>query len=50
MGTATLIDPGAAVEAARGIALYLKEKRLASPLELRGRLRVPAAFDDGEPA
>jgi dihydroorotate dehydrogenase (NAD+) catalytic subunit len=49
MGTATLIDPAAAVEAARGIALYLKEKRLASPLELRGRLRVPAAFGEGEP-
>jgi dihydroorotate dehydrogenase (NAD+) catalytic subunit len=46
MGTATLIDPGAVVEAARGIALYLKEKRLASPLDLRGRLRVPAAFGD----
>jgi dihydroorotate dehydrogenase (NAD+) catalytic subunit len=46
MGTATLVDPGAVVEAARGIALYLKEKRLASPLDLRGRLRVPAAFGD----
>ena len=46
VGTATLIDPAAPVEVARGIALYLKEKRLASPADLRGRLRVPAALDE----
>ncbi len=48
VGTATLIDPGAPVEIARGIALYLRDKRLASPADLRGRLRVPAAFDIAE--
>lgn len=45
VGTATLIDPAAAVEVARGVALYLKEKRLASPADLRGRLRVPAVYE-----
>jgi dihydroorotate dehydrogenase (NAD+) catalytic subunit len=45
VGTATLIDPAAPVEVARGIAAYLKEKRIASPMDLRGRLRVPRAFD-----
>ncbi len=43
VGTATLIDPSAPVEIARGVAAYLKEKRIGSPAELRGRLRVPAA-------
>jgi dihydroorotate dehydrogenase (NAD+) catalytic subunit len=42
VGTATLIDPAAPVEVARGIADYLKEKRLTSPMDLRGRVRVPA--------
>ena len=46
VGTATLIDPAAPIEVARGIALYLKEKRLASPADLRGRLRVPAALEN----
>ena len=45
VGTATLIDPAAPVEVARGVAGYLKEKRFGSPAELRGRLRVPAALD-----
>ncbi len=45
VGTATLIDPSAPVDVARGIAAYLKEKRLASPLDLRGRLRVPQVID-----
>lgn len=45
VGTATLIDPSAPVEVARGVSNYLKEKRFASPADLRGRLRVPAAFD-----
>jgi dihydroorotate dehydrogenase (NAD+) catalytic subunit len=45
VGTATLIDPTAPVEVARGVALFLKEKRFSTPADLRGRLRVPAAFD-----
>ena len=45
VGTATLVDPSAPVEVARGVSNYLKEKRFASPADLRGRLRVPTAFD-----
>jgi dihydroorotate dehydrogenase (NAD+) catalytic subunit len=45
VGTATLIDPAAPVEVARGLAGYLKEKRFGSPAELRGRLRVPARLE-----
>jgi dihydroorotate dehydrogenase (NAD+) catalytic subunit len=41
VGTATLIDPASPVEIARGIAAYLKDKGLASPEDVRGRLRVP---------
>jgi hypothetical protein len=41
-----LIDPSASVEIARGVSNYLKEKRFASPADLRGRLRVPAEFAD----
>lgn len=44
LGTATLIDPSAPVQVAKGIARYLKAKNLASPADVRGRLRVPAAF------
>jgi hypothetical protein len=29
------------------VAMYLKDKRLASPADLRGRLRLPAALDLG---
>jgi dihydroorotate dehydrogenase (NAD+) catalytic subunit len=42
VGTATLVDPSAPVEVARGVSNYLKEKRFASPADLRGRLRMPA--------
>jgi dihydroorotate dehydrogenase (NAD+) catalytic subunit len=42
VGTALLIDPTAHVEIARGIVGYLREKGFASPLDLRGRLRVGA--------
>jgi dihydroorotate dehydrogenase (NAD+) catalytic subunit len=49
VGTATLIDPSAPVEVARGVSTYLKEKRFSSPADLRGRLRVPAAFDVDPP-
>ena len=45
VGTATLIDPSSPIEVARGVSDYLKEKRFASPADLRGRLRMPAAFD-----
>jgi dihydroorotate dehydrogenase (NAD+) catalytic subunit len=45
VGTATLIDPSAPIEVGRGVSNYLKEKRFSSPADLRGRLRVPAAFD-----
>ena len=44
VGTATLIDPSAPVSVAQGIVRYLKAKGLASPADLRGRLRVPASF------
>jgi dihydroorotate dehydrogenase (NAD+) catalytic subunit len=44
VGTAALIDPAAPVAVAQGIARYLAAKRLASPLDIRGRLRVPASF------
>jgi dihydroorotate dehydrogenase (NAD+) catalytic subunit len=44
VGTATLIDPTAPVLVAKGIASYLKAKNVGSPADVRGRLRVPAAF------
>ncbi|MEX1264052.1 MAG: dihydroorotate dehydrogenase [Actinomycetota bacterium] len=44
VGTATLIDPGAPVMVAQGVVRYLKDKGLASPTDLRARLRVPASF------
>jgi len=44
VGTAVLVDPASPVDIARGIAGYLKEKGLASPGDLRARLRVPAGF------
>jgi dihydroorotate dehydrogenase (NAD+) catalytic subunit len=46
--TAVLIDPASPVEIARGIAGYLKAKGLASPGDLRARLRVPAGFREPE--
>jgi dihydroorotate dehydrogenase (NAD+) catalytic subunit len=44
VGTAVLVDPASPVDIARGIAGYLKEKGLASPGDLRARLRVPTGF------
>ncbi len=44
VGTATLVDPAAPVEIAKDIARYLKSKNLVSPEDVRGRLRVPAAY------
>jgi dihydroorotate dehydrogenase (NAD+) catalytic subunit len=43
VGTAVLIDPSAPVDIARGLVGYLRDKGLASPAELRGRLRLPDA-------
>ena len=43
-GTAVLIDPEAPVAIAQGVVRYLKAKGLASPADVRGRLRVPASF------
>jgi dihydroorotate dehydrogenase (NAD+) catalytic subunit len=45
VGTAVLVNPAAPVEIARGILDYLREKGIATPADLRGRLRVR-----GEPA
>jgi dihydroorotate dehydrogenase (NAD+) catalytic subunit len=42
MGTATLVDPAAPVTAAQGVLAYLAAKGMASPNDVRGRLRVPA--------
>ncbi|HSJ49771.1 MAG TPA: dihydroorotate dehydrogenase [Actinomycetota bacterium] len=47
VGTAILVNPSAPVEIARGIQDYLKDKGIASPADLRGRLRVRG---DDEPA
>jgi dihydroorotate dehydrogenase (NAD+) catalytic subunit len=48
VGTAVLIDPAAPVDIAQGIATYLKEKGVASPDDLRARLRVPVGFRELE--
>jgi dihydroorotate dehydrogenase (NAD+) catalytic subunit len=40
VGTAMLVNPSAPVEIAQGILAYLKDKGIASPADLRGRLRV----------
>ena len=41
MGTATLIDPAAPVAAAQDVLAYLTAKGMASPADVRGRLRIP---------
>ncbi|MEO8476373.1 MAG: dihydroorotate dehydrogenase [Actinomycetota bacterium] len=48
VGTAVLVDPAAPVEIAQGVVRYLKAKGLASPADIRGRLRVPASFGSAE--
>jgi len=48
VGTATLVDPAAPIEIAQGIASYLRDKRLASPADLRGRVRVPSVSEATE--
>lgn len=40
VGTAMLVNPAAPVEVAQGILAYLKDKGIASPADLRGRIRV----------
>jgi dihydroorotate dehydrogenase (NAD+) catalytic subunit len=40
VGTAMLVNPSAPVEVAQGILRYLKAKGIASPANLRGRLRA----------
>jgi len=47
VGTAAMVDPAAPVKVAQGIHSYLKAKGLASPADVRGRLRVPDSFDPG---
>lgn len=44
VGTAFLVDPSAPVEIAQGLATYLRTKGVASPADLRARMRVPAGF------
>jgi dihydroorotate dehydrogenase (NAD+) catalytic subunit len=46
VGTAILLDPSAPIEIAREIVAYLKDKRIASPAELRGRVRVRGEAPD----
>jgi dihydroorotate dehydrogenase (NAD+) catalytic subunit len=48
MGTATLVDPAAPMTTAQGIASYLKAKGLASPSDVRGRLRLPPSPQEEE--
>ena len=49
VGTGALIDPDAPVTVAQGVAAYLKRKGLASPSDIRARLRVPASFGAVDP-
>ena len=48
VGTAMLVNPSAPVEIARGIQAYLKAKGIASPGDLRGRLRVQGEVPEPE--
>jgi dihydroorotate dehydrogenase (NAD+) catalytic subunit len=48
VGTAMLVNPSAPVEIARGIQAYLKTKGIASPGDLRGRLRVQGEVPEPE--
>lgn len=40
LGTALLVNPDAPVQVANGLAEYLRQKGIASPSDLRGRVRV----------
>ena len=48
VGTAMLVNPSAPVEIARGIQAYLKNKGIASPGDLRGRLRIQGEVPEPE--
>jgi dihydroorotate dehydrogenase (NAD+) catalytic subunit len=50
VGTAMLVNPSAPIEIARGIVSYLKEKGIASPADLPGRLRVRGDADAADAA
>lgn len=50
VGTATLVDPTAPVEVAKGIVRYLKAKGMRSPADVRARLRVPDSMRHDEDA
>jgi dihydroorotate dehydrogenase (NAD+) catalytic subunit len=47
VGTATLVDPGAPVAIAQGVARFIKEKGFSSPKDIRGRLRMPEPSTEG---
>ncbi len=49
VGTALLVNPSAAEEVARGILAYLRAKGIASPGDLRGRMRVRGDEAAAEP-
>lgn len=44
VGTATLVDPAAAVDIATDVGTYLEQRNLSSAADIRGRIRVPASF------
>jgi dihydroorotate dehydrogenase (NAD+) catalytic subunit len=46
LGTAVLLDPTAPVKVAQGVARFLRSKGMATPADIRGRLRLP----EGDPA
>jgi dihydroorotate dehydrogenase (NAD+) catalytic subunit len=50
VGTATLVDPAAPVHVANGVLDYLKRERIATPADVRARLRIPARSANGEEA
>ena len=47
VGTATLVDPTAPVAVAQGVARFLKAKGLASPADVRARLRLRDTPSEG---
>ncbi len=47
VGTAMLVNPSAPAQVAQGILRYLKAKGLASPADIRGRVRVPQSAPPG---
>ena len=47
LGTVLLVNPDAPVEVTRGLGAYLDDKRVASPADLRGRVRVADGASEG---